>query len=192
MLKTSPFRTTMPAHVMLLTASLALTAATRDARALQSSGHGEVAHVDAVLEGEDCHSISELTAKEACFAGVGEELIARCEALRANACKPYRDVHRAERRLRDLGAEMLAINRRRFAAYVESDPAYLDDLGTLASAADEAWRAWRDAACSLEPFADGMSRRETSDLTEACRAHWTEQRVSEIDSKIQELEQVRE
>ena len=187
-----PFRSTKPAHLVLLSAALALTAATCDVHASQTSGHGDMANVDVASEDQDCHSISELTAKEACFAGQGAELIARCEAVRSHACKPYGDMHRAERRLRDLGAEMLAINRKRFAAYVESDPAYLDDLSALALASDEAWRAWRDAACSLEPFADGMSRREASDLTEACRAHWTEQRALEIDSKIQEFGQARE
>jgi hypothetical protein len=187
-----PFRSAMPGRAMLAAAALALFAVACDLHASEASLPGYPAHVAAATEQEDCHALSDLTAKEACFAEHGEELVAQCEAVRVNACKPYADMHRADHRLRELGARMLALNMRRFAAYVGSDPGYLDDLSALALASDEAWRAWRDAACALEPFADGMSRREASDLTEACRATRTEQRSSEIASLIQELEQRKE
>lgn len=192
-MSSNPFyRCTRAPRLLLLTAVLAVIAPVGNVHAVQVSGPGDSPHADAAPQVDDCHSISELTAKEACFAAQSDELVAQCEAIRVNACRPYGEMHRAERRLSELGVQLLAINRKRFDEYSESDPAYLDDLGALASASGQAWRAWRDAACSLEPFADGMSRREAADLTEACRAEWTEKRVSEIASRIQELEQARE
>lgn len=185
-------RATRISCLPLIAAMLVLAAFTANGHAALTSDPLDSDRVGEEPTDVDCRSIGELAEKEACFAGTKDELIAQCEEMRLHACAPYRDMHRAESRLRELNARLVVSGRKRYAGYADSDPSYLDDLSAYIVASDESWRAWRDAACSLEPFIDGMSRRESADLTEACRAEWTERRISELASQISEIEEAKE
>lgn len=78
--------------------------------------------------------------------------------------------------------EALASARKRFASYVDGDPAYLDDLADYLAKSGQAWAQFRDMDCLLEPLAQGMSRREAENLTEACRAERTRARIAQLRS----------
>jgi uncharacterized protein YecT (DUF1311 family) len=85
-----------------------------------------------------------------------------------------------ELELQRTNSEVLALSRSRYSTYIEDDRAYLDDLATYLRDSDRTWRAYRDANCLFEPFAQGMSRHESYDLTQSCRADKTRQRISEL------------
>jgi uncharacterized protein YecT (DUF1311 family) len=46
---------------------------------------------------------------------------------------------------------------------------------------------YRDSQCQLEPYVNGMSRNEFSDLVEQCRLEKTEIRILELEALIQSL-----
>ncbi|KQZ59685.1 hypothetical protein ASD53_05625 [Lysobacter sp. Root559] len=81
-----------------------------------------------------------------------------------------------------LRQDILLKARSSYASYLEDDAAYLDDLAVYLKDSDAAWGAYRDADCLLEPFAQGMSRREAPDLTEACRVGRTKARIAELNT----------
>lgn len=128
----------------------------------------------------DCDGLSSLADKRACYGKQSQTLIDECERFRPMRCKPYRDMASAERRLSDLEVASLAAARKTYATYVDGDAAYLTDLDAAAKQASDAWRAYREAQCSLEPFAQGMSRNDSEDQIEACRARMTEARIIEL------------
>lgn len=130
----------------------------------------------------DCLSISTLPEKRACLAKQDAAFIDDCERMRPTACKPYRELHFAEETLQQTEANLLRSAQQAYTRYTENDPAYLDDLAAYARQSNEAWRAYRDAQCVLEPFAQGMSRSESENLAEACRLEKTRARVAELDA----------
>jgi len=129
---------------------------------------------------EDCLVVGDAQARELCFSRKPEAEIEECERMRPFACKPYRDMHRLDRELTALTRELSARAQKRYAAYAEDDAAYLGDLSAYIDASGKAWAASRDADCLLEPFAQGMSRREAGDLTEACRVERTQARIARL------------
>lgn len=127
---------------------------------------------------EDCFAIGDVNARELCFSKKPDDEIAECERIRPNACKPYRDMYRLDQQLAALSRDALVKARKQYVSYASGDPVYLDDLSAYQSASDQAWAASRDADCLLEPFAQGMSRREAADLTEVCRVERTQDRIA--------------
>ena len=129
---------------------------------------------------EDCDGIPSLGDKRACYARQDQNLIDECERTHPMRCKPYRDMDGAERELAKVEQSSIASSRKTYASYADSDAAYLTDLEAAAREANRAWRAYREAQCTLEPFAQGMSRDLSERLAEACRARMTRARIDEL------------
>ena len=103
------------------------------------------------VEMEDCIASLDLSSKEACFASLAPDAIAGCEAIHPDRCAPYRQMHLARSALEEaIGALETAANSV-YSDYLDNDPSYVDDLVTGIREADQAWRAWRHAECSLSP-----------------------------------------
>lgn len=131
---------------------------------------------------QDCDDISSLPEKRACYGRQDQALIDACEHIHPLRCRPYRDMDASEADLTEVEKASIAAARKAYAAYVEGDPAYLRDLDTAAQEAGRTWRAFRETQCTLEPFAQGMSRHASEDLVEACRARMTRARIDELKS----------
>lgn len=129
---------------------------------------------------DDCFAVGDTTAREACFAKKSDDEISECERMRANACRPYKEMHGLEQQRVQLSQDILTKARKSYASYMEDDTAYLDDLAAYLKGSDASWSAYRDADCLLEPLAQGMSRREAPDLTEVCRVERTKARIAEL------------
>lgn len=129
---------------------------------------------------QDCSIIGETEQRESCLAVADD--FKNCSESDLQ-CAPYRKMHTLDLQLRMLNIEVAQRANKSYVSYLDADPAYLNDLADLLKRSDEAWRAYRDADCSFEPFSEGMSRRESSDLTEACRVERTEARI-EVLSKM--------
>lgn len=140
-------------------------------------------------QSKDCFSVGDTKQREACFSQESDEDIDACERVMPSACRPYKEMYRAEQRLQASNAKLLALAQARDAPYAKDDPAYLADLAHYAQASDQAWRNYRDAQCLLEPFMQGMSRRESSNLTEACRVKATKARLNALNSLISGLKE---
>lgn len=136
---------------------------------------------------EDCLVVGDTKARELCFSRKPEAEIEACERVRPFACKPYRDMYRLDRELATLTRDLSVRAQKRYAAYDEDDAAYLGDLSAYIDASGKAWAASRDADCLLEPFVQGMSRREAGDLTEACRVERTQARIEQLKELISSL-----
>lgn len=128
----------------------------------------------------DCDGISSLPDKRACYGRQDQASIDECERIRPMRCKPYREMDGVEKRLAAIEKASVVAARKAYASYVEGDAAYLTDLDNAASEESRAWRAYREAHCTLEPFAQGMSRNGAEDLIEACRARMTQARIDEL------------
>lgn len=129
---------------------------------------------------QDCSGISSLADKRTCYARQDQPMIDECERTHPMRCSPYRDMARAEARLAEVEEASLAAAEAAYSSYVENDAAYLSDLKTSAHKANLTWAAYREAQCSLEPFAQGMSRNDSEDLIEACRVRMTQARIDEL------------
>ncbi|RDZ25977.1 lysozyme inhibitor LprI family protein [Lysobacter silvisoli] len=139
-------------------------------------------------EAQDCFAVGDVEAREACFAKKPDSEIAECERTRVNACAPYKQMHALEQQRIRLGQDFQAKARVSYSSYLKDDPDYLGDLVAHQKTADAAWAAYRDADCLLEPFAQGMSRREAPDLTEVCRVERTKARIEQLKSMTAALE----
>lgn len=128
---------------------------------------------------KDCDSLP-LAEKEACYASYDKAELTECEQVRLYTCAPYARMHRAEAELGQISAALLRDVRDTYASYEDTQPGYVKDVEGAYAAADSAWRAYRDAHCTLEPVVQGMSRQEVPGLTEVCRASMTEARVKEL------------
>lgn len=126
---------------------------------------------------DDCFSPQGIAARELCFSRKSDGEIDECERMQLFSCRPYRDMHRLNVELEKLQRDALLDAKRRFAPYTGSNPSYLDDLADYLDRSARTWAESRDADCLLEPFAQGMSRRDAANLTEACRAERTRERV---------------
>lgn len=128
----------------------------------------------------DCDSISALPDKRACYAKQDQDSIDACGRIRPMHCKPYRDMHSAEKSLSAVESESIESACKGYASYVEGDAAYLKDLESYATESNRTWHAYREAQRAIEPFAQGMSRALAEDLSEACRLRMTQARIDEI------------
>lgn len=70
------------------------------------------------------------------------------------------------------------MRKKRFAGYTGADPSYLQDLADYLKRSARTWTEYRDADCLLESLAQGMSRRDAENLTEACRAERARERIA--------------
>lgn len=151
-----------------------------DARAAESTGASTFAATGAGESAvKDCDALP-LAEKEACYASYDEAALAECEQVRLYSCVPYARVHRAEAELKQISEALLQNARDTYASYEENQPGYVKDVESAYAADSSAWRAYRDAHCTLEPVIQGMSRQEAPGLTEVCRASMTEARVNEL------------
>lgn len=121
-----------------------------------------------------------LADKRVCHARQDQSLIDECERLHPMRCSPYRDMHAAERELAEVEQSSIASARKTYASYTDGDASYLKDLEAAAREANRAWREYREAHCTLEPFAQGMSRDLAEHLAEACRVRVTHTRIDEL------------
>lgn len=160
--------------------ALALSLACADAAAVRPAAAATATPTTAAAAEEDCFSTSDLATREQCFSKKSDDEIAECERIRLFACRPYREMYRLDEELAALQREVLASARKRFASYVDGDPAYLDDLADYLTKSGQTWAQFRDVDCLLEPLAQGMSRREADHLTEACRAKRTRARIGQL------------
>lgn len=151
--------------------------------ATDSSALASPERTAALGEGADCDAMP-LADKEACYARQTPDRIAECESMRLHRCAPYAKMHESEQRLSRLNSAALDAATKEYAAYVDDDPDYLSELRRSFSEADRAWRAYLDAQCFLEPLAQGMSRSESADLSEACRADRTAARIAEVQAMM--------
>ncbi|MEH6419429.1 lysozyme inhibitor LprI family protein [Pseudomonas sp. CGJS7] len=179
-----PLRSSLLLTSLLLGSSYAIAAPPPKA---SETVHAASAAVLATSEEGDCFVVGELKARELCFSKKSDDEIAECERVRVHACKPYRDMYRLDQEAAALSRELLARARKQYASYTSNDAGYLTDLADYLSASDQAWAASRDTDCLLEPFAQGMSRREAGDLTEACRVERTQARIAQIRELLQAL-----
>jgi hypothetical protein len=129
---------------------------------------------------QDCDDLASLVDKRACYGKQDQASIDDCERTHPMRCKPYREMHLAERQLAEVEQSSIASARKTYASYAAGDAAYLSDLDAAAREANRAWRAYREAQCLLEPFAQGMSRDLSEHIAEACRAQMTRARIDEI------------
>lgn len=134
------------------------------------------------LQDADCFAISTLAEKRACLAEQDEAFIDGCERMRPMSCKPYREMHSAERALLQAETAFEASAQRAYRSYIGNDPAYLDDIAAHTREANTTWRAYRDAQCALEPLAQGMARGESENLAETCRLAKTKTRIAELEA----------
>jgi hypothetical protein len=173
--------------IRLSTFLLALTmpiagCAGNDTRPPGASGHTGQATSQSQTDGvsPDCSGLSSLIEKRACYFRQDPALIDECERIHPMRCRPYREMHAAERELAEVERASIASARRAYADYTEGDAGYLSDLDAAARRSNAAWRAYREAQCALEPFAQGMTRDLSEDLTEACRVRMTRSRIDEL------------
>ncbi len=134
------------------------------------------------LEDADCFAASTLPEKRACLAEQSDVFIDKCERMRPISCKPYREMHFAEKALQEAEADLMKSAQQAYGSYINDDPAYLDDLAAHSREANTAWRAYRDAQCALEPLAQGMARSESENLAETCRLDRTKTRIAELEA----------
>lgn len=134
------------------------------------------------LEDADCFAVSTLAEKRACLAEQSDVFIDECERMRPMSCKPYREMHSAEKALQAAEADLMKSAHQAYGSYINDDPAYLDDLAAHSRDSNTAWRAYRDAQCALEPLAQGMARSESENLAEACRLAKTKTRIAELEA----------
>ena len=129
---------------------------------------------------QDCDGLALLADKRVCYGKQDQASIDDCERTHPMRCKPYREMHLAERQLTEVEESSIASVRKAYASYADGDAAYLNDLEAAAREANRAWRAYREAQCTLEPFAQGMLRDLSQHLAEACRARMTRVRIDEL------------
>lgn len=129
---------------------------------------------------QDCDGLASLADKRVCYGEQDQASIDDCEHTHPMRCKPYREMHVAERELAQVEQSSIASARKAYASYTDGDAGYLTDLDSAAREANRAWRAYREAQCALEPFAQGMSRDLAENLAEACRARMTRIRIDEL------------
>jgi hypothetical protein len=136
-----------------------------------------------------CFTLGNVAKREACFARQSDEDINACERMKPFNCKPYKEMYEATRQLNVLNGQVLALAKKKYASYQNSDPAYLTNLAGSIRAASSAWTSYRDTRCRLEPLLDGMSRAESSNLTEACRAAMTNARIKKLRDEVEKLKE---
>lgn len=141
------------------------------------SGSALVKSPKTVQPEQDCLTIQDVSQKEKCIASSDD--FRNCPESDFH-CAPYKNMYSEEKKLEKTNIELMALANKKYAEYIIDDHAYLDDLMKYFNESDRAWRTYRDAQCAMEPFAQGMSRRESADITEACRLGETKNRISAL------------
>lgn len=85
-----------------------------------------------------------------------------------------------EARLAERQAQIEVLVPKAYASYLDGDPDYVTDLLEDVRAAGFAWATYRDTHCRTDPMLQGMSRRASIALAEACRVEKTEVRLLEM------------
>lgn len=80
--------------------------------------------------------------------------------------------------------EILKISTKVYESYLAEDPEYINDIQQYLDESNKAWSSYRDAQCQLEPYINGMSRKEISNIAEQCRLERTEHRISELEGLL--------
>ncbi len=92
-----------------------------------------------------------------------------------------------EKRLAAQQAQIELLAPTTYASYLDGDPTYVTDLLADVRAAAAAWASYRDAHCSSDPMLQGMSRRDSTVLAEACRVQKTQARLREMQALLDAL-----
>lgn len=109
---------------------------------------------------------------------------------RDHSCDREDALCREEKALQRLNSEMISLVKDKYASYAAEDPAYVQDLIRYLAGEDAAWRKHRDAKCTLDPFLDGMTRRESYALTLQCQVDATKQRSEAVRSEIARVKEI--
>lgn len=103
-----------------------------------------------------------------------------CES-ESQACK---QLESATVEMRAIESEIVKISAVAYSSYLADDPGYVKDIENYLNESDKAWASYRDAQCQLEPYIDGMSRREISNIAEQCKLEKTERRISDLEELL--------
>lgn len=99
-----------------------------------------------------------------------------CES-ESQACE---QLERATIEMRAIESEIVKMSAVAYGSYLADDPEYVKDIENYLNESEKAWISYRDAQCQLEPYINGMSRREISNIAEQCKLERTERRISEL------------
>lgn len=109
---------------------------------------------------------------------------ARANATSAHSCESEspacKRMESAAIEMRAIENEIVKMSAAAYSSYLADDPEYIKDIESYLSESDKAWTSYRDAQCQLEPYINGMSRREISNIAEQCKLERTEHRISEL------------
>ena len=108
----------------------------------------------------------------------------RAKAIVAYSCESEpqicKQLESAAIEMRAIESEIVKISAVTYSSYLADDPEYVKDIENYLNESDKAWTSYRDAQCQLEPYINGMSRREISSIAEQCKLERTERRISEL------------
>lgn len=135
----------------------------------------------------DCRSLGKWNEAEACLGQNDISGIGNCGDNRPQTCSPYLEMRLATEKMQRLENEIKQLSTQAYGNYLANDPAYLKDLGSFLDASNESWASYRDAHCQLEPYINGMMRREFGILTEQCRLEKTKSRIAELEEVLTTL-----
>jgi uncharacterized protein YecT (DUF1311 family) len=141
----------------------------------------------AIADTSDCFSVGAWAEREACFSKMSDDQIASCELTNPGACKPYKAMYFATKKISQLESEINKNSSKIYKNYLENDPNYIKDLHAFLKDAGKSWAMYRDSQCQLEPYISGMSRNEFSGLVQQCRLEKTEIRILELEALIKSL-----
>ncbi len=117
--------------------------------------------------------------------GGRSELIANEDCkLASHECQPQQI---AEAKVHAIEIEIIATSARVYESYLTDDPNYVKDIESYLQKSSEAWLRYRDAECEIEPYINGMSRREMSSIAEQCKLERTKLRISELEALLTTL-----
>lgn len=103
-----------------------------------------------------------------------------CEG-ESQACK---QMQMATMKMHKLEIEIINISAEAYGEYLADDPEYVKDIENYLRESGKAWRSYRDAECLLEPYINGMSRREIGSIAEQCKLERTERRIFELEGLL--------
>ena len=103
-----------------------------------------------------------------------------CEG-KSQACK---QMQMATMKMHKLESEIINISAEAYGEYLADDPEYVKDIENYLRESGRAWRSYRDAECLLEPYINGMSRREIGSIAEQCKLERTERRIFELEGLL--------
>jgi len=135
----------------------------------------------------DCFSLGKWDEREACFARQDDEQINLCEKSSPLACRPYKEMYFAEKKIIQTETEIQKYSVVSYKNYLIDDPDYVNDLDVFLRESGKAWASYRDSQCQLEPYINGISRREFANCVEQCRLERTLSRIVELQGLLATL-----